>query len=78
MYGSPKYSGKHAQDPAPFLSRQIAFAPQGEGLHGSLGDSIVVRAEIKKFCLKACTRIKEEVIKQRVCDKKMSEHKVVQ
>lgn len=38
-YGSPKYSGKHAQDPAPFRSLQKAFAPQGEGLHGSLGVS---------------------------------------
>lgn len=29
----------HAQDPALFLSLQIAFAPHGDGLHGSLGTS---------------------------------------
>jgi len=27
------------QDPALFLSLQIAFAPHGDGLHGSLGTS---------------------------------------
>jgi hypothetical protein len=36
VYGSPKYSGMHEQDPAPFFSLQIAFAPQGEGLQGSI------------------------------------------
>lgn len=33
-YGSPKYSGKHLQAPAPFLSVHLAFAPHGDGLHG--------------------------------------------
>lgn len=33
-YGFPKYSGKQVQDPAPFCSRQIAFAPQGDGMQG--------------------------------------------
>jgi hypothetical protein len=28
------YSGKHTQDPAPFLSLQTAFVPQGFGKHG--------------------------------------------
>lgn len=39
VYGSPKYSGKQEQDPAPFLSLQIALAPHGDGLHGSGGAS---------------------------------------
>lgn len=39
-YGSPKYSFKQVQEPAPFLSLQIAFGPQGEGLQGSLGLSV--------------------------------------
>lgn len=34
-YGSPKYSGIHLQEPALFLSVQIAFEPQGDGLQGS-------------------------------------------
>jgi len=33
-YGLPMYSGKQVQDPAPFCSRQMAFAPQGEGVQG--------------------------------------------
>lgn len=33
-YGFPKYSGRQVQDPAPFCSLQIAFAPQGLGIHG--------------------------------------------
>jgi hypothetical protein len=33
-YGSPKYSGRQTQDPAPFLSLHKALAPQGDGLHG--------------------------------------------
>lgn len=36
VYGSPKYSGKHVQEPAPFCSLHIAFAPHGEGLQGLL------------------------------------------
>lgn len=44
-YGSPKYSGRHAQEPAPFLSLQTAFAPHGDGLQGSLGLSIGCRTE---------------------------------
>lgn len=40
VYGSPKYSDKHAQDPAPFRSLHIAFAPHGDGLQGSLGVSV--------------------------------------
>lgn len=39
VYGSPVYSGRHVQDPAPFLSLQTAFGPQGLGLQGSLGCS---------------------------------------
>lgn len=34
VYGSPKYSGKHVQEPAPLSSLQIALEPQGEGLQG--------------------------------------------
>lgn len=37
VYGSPKYSGKQIQEPAPFLSLQIAFAPHGDGLQGVSG-----------------------------------------
>lgn len=40
VYGSPKYSGKHIQDPAPLRSLHTAFAPQGDGLHGILGPSV--------------------------------------
>lgn len=40
VYGSPKYSGKHVQDPTPFLSVQTAFDPQGEGLQGCGSSSI--------------------------------------
>lgn len=36
VYGSPKYSCKHVQEPAPFCSRQTAFEPHGDGLHGLL------------------------------------------
>lgn len=39
VYGSPKYSGKHMQEPAPLRSLQIALAPHGDGLHGFLGSS---------------------------------------
>lgn len=39
VYGSPKYSGKHEQEPTPFLSLHNAFAPQGEGLQGLGGGS---------------------------------------
>lgn len=39
VYGSPVYSGIHEQDPALFLSLQIAFAPHGDGLQGSFGTS---------------------------------------
>lgn len=38
-YGSPKYSGKQVQDPAPLRSLQTALAPHGDGLHGFLGTS---------------------------------------
>lgn len=34
MYGSPKYSDRHAHEPTPFRSLQTAFAPHGEGSHG--------------------------------------------
>lgn len=40
MYGSPKYSGKHVQEPAPPCSLHIAFAPHGEGLQGLLSSII--------------------------------------
>lgn len=33
-YGLPIYSGKHVQEPAPFCSLHMAFAPQGDGTHG--------------------------------------------
>jgi len=36
-YGSPKYSGIHEQEPAPFDSLHTAFAPHGEGLQGVTG-----------------------------------------
>lgn len=57
MYGSPKYSGKHVQDPAPFLSLQIAFAPHGDGLQGLVGSCVggtksnkkLLNIYIKKF-----------------------------
>lgn len=39
-YGSPKYSGKHVQEPAPLRSLQIALAPHGDGLQGSRGPSV--------------------------------------
>ena len=35
-YGSPKYSGMHWQDPAPFRRWQLAFDPHGDGLQGSI------------------------------------------
>lgn len=40
IYGSPKYSGKHVQEPAPPCSLHIAFAPHGDGLHGLLSSII--------------------------------------
>ena len=45
LYGSPKYSGKHAHDPAPFLSLHTALAPQGDGLHGLVGLSVTGAAK---------------------------------
>lgn len=44
VYGSPVYSGKHVQDPAPFFSLQTAFAPHGEGLQGIFGPSVGVNS----------------------------------
>lgn len=41
VYGSPKYSGIQVQEPAPFLSLHLALAPQGDGLHGVRGSSVV-------------------------------------
>lgn len=35
-YGSPWNPGRHVQDPTPFLSWHSAFAPHGDGRHGSL------------------------------------------
>lgn len=49
MYGSPMYSGRQVQDPTPFLSLQIAFAPHGDGLHGVRGCSVVVGSENLKI-----------------------------
>lgn len=40
VYGSPKYSGKQEQEPAPFRSLHMALAPQGDGLQGILGPSV--------------------------------------
>lgn len=34
LYGSPKYSGRQVQEPAPLRSRHSAFGPQGEGEQG--------------------------------------------
>lgn len=34
LYGSPKYSGKHVQEPAPLRSWHSALGPQGEGTQG--------------------------------------------
>lgn len=54
-YGFPKYSGKQVQDPAPFCSLQIAFAPQGEGTQGleisSIG-SAAIKYKIVLFIIK--------------------------
>lgn len=33
-YGLPKWSSMQVHEPAPFCSRQTAFAPQGDGMHG--------------------------------------------
>lgn len=41
----------HEQDPALFLSLQIAFAPHGDGLHGSLGTSAGGGAKMGKSML---------------------------
>lgn len=41
VYGSPKYSGRQTHEPAPLRSLQTAFDPQGDGLHGSSGPSVV-------------------------------------
>lgn len=45
-YGLPICSGRQLQEPAPFCSLQIAFAPQGEGTQGvglSLGNDWAVK-----------------------------------
>lgn len=47
-YGSPKYSFRQVQEPAPFLSLQIAFGPQGEGLQGLI-NSVGGEAKIHKL-----------------------------
>lgn len=44
----------HEQDPALFLSLQIAFAPHGDGLHGSLGTSAGGRAKNWKIYVAMC------------------------
>jgi len=41
----------HVQDPALFLSLQIAFAPHGDGLHGSLGTSAGGGTKMGKYVL---------------------------
>lgn len=43
------YSGRQVQDPTPFRSLQIAFAPHGDGLHGVRGCSVVVGSENLKI-----------------------------
>lgn len=54
VYGSPKYSGRHEQEPAPFRSLHIALAPHGDGLQGFNGRSVTgaekenVRKIVKK------------------------------
>lgn len=52
VYGSPKYSGRQTQEPAPFFSLQIALAPQGDGLQGSLGPSVGATIKTTKNILK--------------------------
>lgn len=42
VYGSPKYSGRHMQEPAPLRSLHRAFAPHGDGLQGIFGPSVGV------------------------------------
>lgn len=49
IYGSPIYSGRHVHDPAPFLSLHTAFAPQGDGLQGVRGCSVVIGSAIIKI-----------------------------
>lgn len=39
VYGSPKYSGRQAQEPTPFRSLHNALAPHGDGWHGFGGGS---------------------------------------
>lgn len=55
VYGSPKYSGRQEQDPAPLRSLHTAFAPQGEGLQGIRGPSVGATRSNRK---------KEEVLKK--------------
>jgi hypothetical protein len=47
-YGSPTYSGGQVQEPAPLLSLQIAFNPQGDGLQGRFGVSAIIARKLKK------------------------------
>lgn len=39
-YGSPKYPGAHVHAPTEFLSVQIEFGPQGDGLQGFVSSSL--------------------------------------
>jgi hypothetical protein len=41
-------SGKHVQAPAPFCSRQIAFAPQGDGTQGRVSSTTGSKKEREK------------------------------
>lgn len=50
VYGSPWYSGKHTQEPAPFRSLHTAFAPHGDGLQGSRSSSIGSTAIRRRSC----------------------------
>lgn len=53
VYGSPKYSGKHTHEPAPFLSLQTAFAPQGDGWQGFIGSDVGGVTKISFFVIVA-------------------------
>jgi len=63
VYGSPKYSGRHTQEPAPLRSLHTALAPHGDGLHGFLGPSVGVGAgKIKLVILPYLTGIMFTVV----------------
>lgn len=56
VYGSPKYSERHAHEPTPFRSLQMAFAPHGDGWHGFTSTLSLTGGTLKveKFSFKIC------------------------